>query len=442
MKVHPLIGVLFVAVTLTLGAWADGGAPAPMTLTLPDAIHQAIQNNLVSKLALDASEEARGQTLQAASALLPQVTASVQQARVFKVNLESQGFPADNPFFSPLLGPFNSFDARVQLVQTILDFNAIWVHQAARSSRAVAQAQERLAREQVATATALAYLEAQRSRRALTAADADLKLSQSLLKLARDQHRAGVSTGVDVARAETDEAQEWLRLIRAQVASQEASLRLKRVVGIPLNQDIALPDTARPPSATVPVPEQLLPQADADRPEIQVAGESRRLAGYELSSAKSGFAPSVKFMADYGFSGVDPSNTARTGSIGGRLDLPIFSGGKTRGQIVQSRAILSEAESRYRDIRDQVEEDVRLSLQTLAAEIQETQTADKAVSLAQTELKMARDRFGAGVGDNIQVLNAQTSLARALDDQVDAFARYDTARANLAAALGHAETFE
>ncbi len=54
--------------------------------------------------------------------------------------------------------------------------------------------------------------------------------SGSLFKLARDQHQAGISTGVDVARSETNSAQEQLRLIRAQVAAQQADLRLKRVV--------------------------------------------------------------------------------------------------------------------------------------------------------------------------------------------------------------------
>ena len=83
-----------------------------------------------------------------------------------------------------------------------------------------------------------------------------------------------------------------------------------------------------------------------------------------------------------------------------------------------------------------------LALQTLSAEIEETHTADEAVDLSRKELKMAQDRFSAGVGDNIQVLNAQTALARALDDQVDAFARYDTARVNLAAAVGHMQEFK
>jgi outer membrane protein TolC len=56
-------------------------------------------------------------------------------------------------------------------------------------------------------------------------------------------------------------------------------------------------------------------------------------------------------------------------------------------------------------------------------------------------LQMARDRFGAGVGDNIEVVNAQTSLADARDSETNALAQYNAARINLAAALGRAEQF-
>jgi outer membrane protein TolC len=367
--------------------------------------------------------------------------ASLQQQRFFKVNFESEGFPANNPILNPVIGPFDAFDARLQLVQTLLDFNAIWKRQASVSGERIAKLEEGLAREQVATAAALAYLEAQRTQRAVSAAQADLDLSESLFKLARDQHAAGISTGIDVARAETERAQENLRLIRAQVAAHEADLRLKRVVGLPLDKPVSLPDLPRADLSELPSVEKALGQANHDRFELQITQESYQAATDNLRAAKAENLPSLKAMADYGYNGVTIDNNARTGSIGGRLDLPILAGGATHGRVVEYTALQKEAGERDLDARAQVEEDVRLSLQTLTAEIEETRTADQVVDLARKELKMAKDRFSAGVGDNIQVLNAQTALARALDDQVDSFARYDTARVNLAVALGRMQAF-
>ena len=115
---------------LTTAGWSqDALAPVAsppvsvnaQALTLPQAIQEAILHNLTTQLSRALTEEARGRVLQAASSLLPQITGTVQQQRVFKVNLESEGFPANNPFFSPELGPFNAFDARLQLVQTLLN---------------------------------------------------------------------------------------------------------------------------------------------------------------------------------------------------------------------------------------------------------------------------------------------------------------------------------
>jgi len=425
--------------SVLLPALAIAGAEEP--LTIDQAIRLAVQNNLTGKLAAAATEEARGRALRTASALLPKITGAVQQARVFKENLEAQGFSGNGPF-DPLLGPFNSFDARLQLVQSVLDFNAIWKTRADNRRRKMSILEEALAREEVAAAAALAYLEAQRTQRSVSAAQADLTLSDSLLKLARDQHSAGVSTGIDVARAETEREQANLRLIRTRVAAQEADLRLKRTIGVPLVESIVLPDVPRNILTTVLPVDKAIGISNHDRLEIQIAKEAWLAATDVLRAAKAENLPSLKAMADYGHSGTTIENTARTGSIGGRLDLPILSGGDTHGRVVEETARKKEAEDRYQDIVIQVEEDVRLSLQTLTAEIEETRTADQALDLARKELKMAQDRFSAGVGDNIQVLHAQTALARALDDQIDAFSRYDVARLSLAAALGRVQDFK
>ncbi len=170
-----------------------------------------------------------------------------------------------------------------------------------------------------------------------------------------------------------------------------------------------------------PEPEKAVADASGVRTELQIASEDLKASEYGRKAANAENLPTIIAMADYGLSGTTWDNTARTGSIGGRLDLPIFSGGATHGRVVEAEARQKEAEERYRDMLVQVEEDVRLSLQTLTAEQEETRVADKAADLARKELTMARDRFGAGVGDNIQVLSAQTALDQALDDQVQCF---------------------
>ncbi|MFH4258836.1 TolC family protein, partial [Acinetobacter baumannii] len=89
---------------------------------------------------------------------------------------------------------------RIRLAQSIFDLGAIRRFQAGRAGITLAGLREELAREQVATVTALAYLEALRAERAVAAAEADVELARALLRLAEAQRNAGVATGVDVTR--------------------------------------------------------------------------------------------------------------------------------------------------------------------------------------------------------------------------------------------------
>jgi len=307
--------ILLTALTCPAGAYAD------RSLTMAEAIELAIQNNLTQKLAHAETDRARGVALQAAAGLLPQLTGSMAQTRVFKTNLAAEGFASfPLPGFDPVIGPYNTFDARLSLVQSLFDANVFWGMRAGRKGQQIAKLQESLAREQVATAAALAYLEAQRAQRAVAAAQADLTLADSLLKLARDQHDAGVSTGIDVARAETERAQEHLRLIRAQVTVDQADLRLKRVTGLPMDQPLVLPDIPRDVQPEIPLVDKALGIANHDRYEMQIAKESSLAADDLVRAAKAENLPTLQALADYGHSGTTPDSTARTGSIGGALD--------------------------------------------------------------------------------------------------------------------------
>src|SRR4029077_11996200 len=97
----------------------------------------------------------------------------------------------------------NVFDARIQLVQNLLDLNNLWLTKAASANALVARGGEDLAAEQVASAAALAYIEDLRAIRDVKDAEANLALAQKLSSFAHHQHEAGLATAVDLARADT-----------------------------------------------------------------------------------------------------------------------------------------------------------------------------------------------------------------------------------------------
>ncbi|HKS08637.1 MAG TPA: TolC family protein [Pyrinomonadaceae bacterium] len=415
----------------------------PAALSYEQAVRLAIENNLATLRAQEQRNEARGERQQSLAPLLPNVSGVAYQANLTQ-NLVALGFqPGTIPGFNrTFLGPFKNFDARLLLRQTIFDLSAIRNYQAGSAAVRTAELQEALAREQVASGTGLIYLEALRADRAVVAAQANVELAQALLKQAQDQRNAGVATGVDVIRAQTRLAEQQVELAQAQTTSEQARLNLQRVVGLPLGGALTLTDQLHFVEDPLLAVDVAVAQAGHDRREIQVAEEQNRVSQLELQSARAEYLPSLEVVGDYGSSGITPNSfDLPTRRIALQLNVPVFNGGLTRGRVTVAASRQRQRELELANIRGQVEEDVRLALTTLRTAAVQVRAAEESVTLAQRELEMARDRFQAGVGDNLEVITAQTSLANARVAQVTALAQHNAARLNLAAALGRAEAF-
>jgi outer membrane protein TolC len=414
-------------------------------LTIQDAIQFSLKNNLSTLLATERQAEARGQQTQARAALMPDVSAAVSQTNrtlnLAALGLGSSALPGGIRF-PTFIGPFNVFDARLNLAQSLFNLSAIRQYQASKASVKVTNFQVQLAREQISTSAALAYLNAIRSERSVQAAQANLDLAQALLTLAQNQRTAGIATGVDVTRAQTRVAQEQVRVAQAQTQANQTRLQLLRVAGLPLDATPTLTDPLRFISDSVPSEQTAVSLAVQQRPEILIAQEQVRVSELEASAARAEHLPSVDLLANYGSSGITPTNSDfPTRDIGVRVNVPIFNGGRTIGRIRSAESRRRQAELQLTDVRKQVEQDVRDALLTLGTSTEQVRAADQSLTLAERELQMARDRFGAGVGDNIEVINAQTALANSRDAQVLALTQYNAARINLSAALGRAEEF-
>lgn len=436
-----LLGLILVHV---LPASAEEAAPesvsaAPAGVSLQNAIRLAIASNLQTLLAVERSNEAGSDARQAMAPFLPNVSGNAYQVRS-TTNLRAQGL--DFPGLPSLVGPFNTFDARAKVTQTVFNLGA-WRHrQAAELGVDLAHLQEKLAREQVASATTLAYVEALRARQTVTTAQANRELARSLKQLADDQHNVGVANGLDVARAATRLAQSDSALIQAQSGSQQADLQLQRLLGLPLGAPLVLVDGLRSSDTPPPAVDQAIAEANTGRFELRIAEQEVARSEYERRAAQAGHLPSVALTGDYGRSAnTFNENDENTYRYGVSLDIPIFDGGLTNSRVDAAASRKSQAELQAADLKRQVEEDVRQSLVSLKAATDSLHAAQQTRDLAERELQLARDRFAAGAVDNIEVDHAQASLADARNDLVGALTSYNAARANLAAATGQAESF-
>ncbi len=420
------------ALLLSAPAFAAGGLDINLCFDL------ALKNNLYVKLAAASGAAQKAEALSAASRLLPQVEFSVSQERTLKENLTALGFGELPGGGANLIGPFNTFDARLRLVASVLDLSARGLARSKSEEEKLSSLRLELVKEQVTAAAALAYLDVLRASAAENSASSGRDLAASLRALAENKHEAGTATGLDVVRAKTREAEESLRVIRAGISLEEARLRLKHLLGVPLAQKVDLteqlsfsPDGAFDPGEAVKA-------AQAARLEIAIARTWVSAGEYSLDAAKGSRLPTVSVSGSAAMSGVTPDQNAKlVGDMGVRARLPLFTGGRLDAGIDAASAVKSQAESRLRDAFVQVEEEVRIALYRLKASGEEVATASMTVTLAEQELDMARNRFAAGVGDNVELVNAQTSLSRARDSRVDALSRHKEANIRFALSLGN-----
>ena len=430
---------LLAAAALLLLSAAARSAQAPTPLGLREAISAAVGSRLDAVVAGEHASQARSRALQATSSLLPQLTATLSEMRTYRINLAAEGLSF--PGFPSMLGPYDTFDARAHLTQKLFDWGAWRRSQSGAAAARAAGEEEKAAREQVASAAALSYLEAVRSQRAVAAASADKAVADSLLSLARDRKDQGSATGVDVVRAQARAADADAALLRARIGETEAQLLLRRVIGWPLGRELKLTDDFTAASSSAPALDASLTAAFAGRAELAAAEERSRSETLAAKAAFGDRAPSIVVMGDYAKSGTVPSDSRTVGDIGGGLVLPLFSGGLLKGRQDEAESRAREAQANLADVRQQVELDVRTALERLSESAEEERASELSLSLAVRELAMAQDRYAAGVGSSVDVIEAQAELARARSGQVSALARYHSSRVNYAAATGRAGEF-
>ena len=121
------------------------------------------------------------------------------------------------------------------------------------------------------------------------------------------------------------------------------------------------------------------------------------------------------------------------------LRVPIFDAGRSNARRIETASDLRRRQAELNDLRGRVEYDVRAALLDVRAAAQQLDAAQSNVTLAGQELEQARDRFAAGVAGNIEVTQAQESVAVASESYIDALYAHNLAKASLARAVGTAE---
>ena len=121
------------------------------------------------------------------------------------------------------------------------------------------------------------------------------------------------------------------------------------------------------------------------------------------------------------------------------MNIPIFEGTRVRGDVLEADAKLQQRRAEVQDLRGRIDQDVRSAFLDLTSATDLVNVAQSNKSLARETLSEAQDRFGAGVTDNIEVVQAQESVSAADQAYISSLYAFNIAKVQLARAMGVAE---
>jgi outer membrane protein TolC len=122
----------------------------------------------------------------------------------------------------------------------------------------------------------------------------------------------------------------------------------------------------------------------------------------------------------------------------GSVRVPIYQGGRTKGQTEVAEATLQQRRAELDDIRGRIESEVRNAYLDLQASESQVEVARINITVTTQNLDLARQRFDAGVTDNVEVVQSQEGLVTAHFDYINSVFAHNLAKLSLARAIGRA----
>jgi outer membrane protein len=410
-------------------------------LSLEQSVALALKQNPTQQIGiLNVAESVQDKNITRAD-LLPQASLKVADS-ANRVNLRAQ-FGGTNIFDIPgaptlpgHIGPYQIFSAGPSFGSTIFDFSLWKRYRAAQTNVDAAKANSFTTREQVILLVVSQYIGTLRAVANVEASVSRVQLAQALYDQAADLQKEGVGTGIDTLRANVELQNERQRLIEAENDRDSSLFGLSKLLDLDPRQKIELSDSLSFFDTPQPDVDISIDQALSERQEWKAIQAQEKAAGYDRQSARYASLPTMRFDGNWAYLGTSSTNGIPTYVYQVSANVPIFTGGRIRAEVARADVEIQKIQQQKADLLNQISLDVKTALLNLQSARSEVQVANLGVQLSNQEVDQARDRFRAGVANNIEVISAQDSLARANDNQIIALYRFNQARADYARSVG------
>jgi outer membrane protein TolC len=370
----------------------------------------------------------------AQSALLPQVNVVAGES----VNSYNSQSILGGP--KPVrVGPFQAVDAGGEFSLNLFNMPLTRRYQASREDVHTAIFLETTEREQITALIVARYLGILRAAANRDAAASRVELAQRLYDQALQLQKTGVGTDIDTLRAQVELQNEKQRLIDATSERNTEIYALAQTLALPDGQEPELTDAMEFYHVPDFALEELMQQALQDRPEMKAVQSAERAASLRTKAAGEQRLPSLQFSSLYDYQARKLDSGLGAYAYSFSLKMPLWTSGRISAEQQRARLQQEQISQSRRDLENAIEQQVKTALDQLNAAKQSVDVAELGLTLARQEVERARRRFESGVATNIEVITAQSDLARADDNRIQALYRFNQARADLARSNGHAE---
>jgi len=425
-----LFGVFVVLVSFGAVRAAD----APAALTLEQALGSVEHVNLTVLLNREAIQQSIEQARITRVADLPIVTGAAQQRRTKSVPLTNTG--ATSP------RPTNRFDALLNGSFPVVSWQNWSALSSARKAIEVARADYDAGLQIILSSVAQSYFTHLRNLRRLGVLDANIARAQTLLDLARNQLRAGVATQIDVTRAEAQLAQAQQARLQQETTDLQSELLLKRALDVDAMQPLQLENFAVRRADTTLFAFSGDKTTFEKRADYLRAERALEQAKLDVRTATFERLPTLGLAGTWGRGGAnfDDRPLMPEWSTSATLSVPIFDGLRAGADHRLALSRQRAQEQRLHALGLQISTELRFATQDANSRNAQIVVAEKNFQLAQDQLRLAQQRYQQGVADNREVVEAQTQLAVAEDNLVEAVYQYNLSRVELARARGDVRT--
>jgi outer membrane protein len=450
----PLLASAMIAIVI-VSAVAAGETPAvPASLTLKQAEQTALQNQPTMQEAHGLLEAAEGRVEQARAGYLPQVSLSATYERttsnyaprpgILPTSISngmggSSGTLTATPTRVSWNPQYNYYLLGVTGSQLLYDFGQTsnrW--RAAGASRDAAGENTRTAVLQTLLNVRRAYFLARAERDLVDVAEETVKNQEKHVEQTQAFVRTGIQPDINLATVMTAVANARVQLVTARNNLAVADAQLAQAMGVAVGQSFTLADAALPPIDGEDGPgAPLVDRAQHARPELANLLDQRRAQELTVRAVKGAYGPSLSAIGNVSDNGTAIDGLVPNWYVGLGLTWNLLQGGLTNGQVREARGTLENLMGQEQALRLQIQVDVeqsRLAVQAAKATIS---AAGEALTNARNQLTLAEQRYEHGLGNAVELSDAQVAYTSAEAQVVQARFNLASARAQLLTALGN-----